>query len=155
MIYIFITPSLKMFLEARAHLYRQHRLHVNLRDLNKTSHFELAKCVQKVTEKQDLPPDPSTNDSGTAWGNSDSFYPQSSLMENKTSVIQRKGPFRGLTLVPPGYEGSQICVPALPPRTCDPWQASYPHSIDEGTERLIPQPASCPGLCKAHCPMPA
>lgn len=51
---------------AHVHLYEQNRLLLNLHDLNKISDFEFAKCVQKLTKKQDLPPDHFANDSGVA-----------------------------------------------------------------------------------------
>lgn len=47
---------LKMVLVTHVHLYGQNRLQMNLHVLNKICDFECAKCAQKATEKQDLPP---------------------------------------------------------------------------------------------------
>lgn len=92
---IFITSYLNMLAAAHVHIYGQNRLHVNLRDLSKISGGELAKCVQKVTEEQDLPPDLSINDSGAAWGRFWYFLPRRFLMENKTSMVPGAGPSTG------------------------------------------------------------
>lgn len=47
-----------------------------------------------------------------------------------------------------GCEREPDWIPYSAPRTCDPGQASSPHLADEGTERLIPQPAPTPGIAK-------
>ena len=45
---------LKIFLVVYVHLYGQNRLKMNFHVLNKISDAAFAKCVQKVTKKQNL-----------------------------------------------------------------------------------------------------
>lgn len=81
---------------------------------------------------------------GLHGGNSNAFCPLTSMTVNKASMnptyghLHRTDVWWGPSLSP-GYENRPDWIPCSATKdVCNPGQAPYPHSIDEGAERLIP-----------------